>query len=351
MRILITGNMGYIGPVLSRHLRSTIPGCTLIGYDSGFFGHCFTGALVAPETLLDQQYYGDVRDVPDGLLAQVDAVVHLAAVSNDPMGSRFEAVTDAINHQASAEIAKRALAQGVKRFVFASSCSMYGFAEGGPKKETDPLNPLTAYARSKVATEQALSQLHPGDATITALRFSTACGMSDRLRLDLVLNDFVACALSSGTITVLSDGSPWRPLIDVKDMSRAIEWALVRDPAASSAYLAVNVGSSEWNYQVKDLANAVAAAVPGTTVSINTNAPPDKRSYMVDFSLFKQVAPDHQPRVTLNQAIHELIEGMQRMNFKDADFRSSHFMRLKVLDSHIESKRLSHELRWAPIKA
>ena len=172
MKILITGNMGYIGPVLVRHLRQTIPGATLIGYDSGYFSHCLTAAPTLPETRLDVQYFGDVRSVSNELLAQVDAVVQLAAVSNDPMGSKFEAVTQQINFESSVDIAKRALQAGAKRFVFASSCSMYGYAEGGPRKETDTLNPLTAYARSKAATEEALSRIDPGTSVITALRFS-----------------------------------------------------------------------------------------------------------------------------------------------------------------------------------
>lgn len=347
MRILITGNMGYIGPVLIPMLRQSIKGAYIVGYDSGYFAHCLTAAPVLPEVKVDCQYFGDIRNIPDEVLKGIDAVVHLAAVSNDPMGNKFEKVTEAINYEASVDLARRALENGARRFVFASSCSMYGFAEGGPRKESDGLNPLTAYARSKVATEQALSSMDAGDATITCLRYSTACGMSDRLRLDLVLNDFVACAIASREISVLSDGTPWRPLIDVKDMSRSIEWALTRDPKEAGRYLAVNVGSDEWNYQVRDLAQAVAQAVPGTSVSINTSALPDKRSYRVDFSLYRQVAPNHQPQVTLAQAINELKEGMESMDFNDPNFRSSQFMRLKVLERHIESGRLSQELYWA----
>ena len=346
MRILITGNMGYIGPVLVKHLRQVFPNAHIASYDSGFFGHCLTGAGCLPESRLDTQYFGDVRSIPDSVLTGLDAVVHLAAVSNDPMGSKFEQVTDEINFGSSADIARRALQAGAKRFVFASSCSMYGYAEDGPRKETDDLNPLTAYAKSKVATERALAALPIGDATVTSLRFSTACGMSDRLRLDLVLNDFVACAVSTKEISVLSDGTPWRPLIDVKDMSRAIEWALVRDTTEGGKYLAINVGSAEWNYQVRDLAEAVARAVPGTRVSINTDAPPDKRSYRVDFSLFKELAPNHQPQVTLEQAISELKAGLESMAFGDGDFRNSQFMRLKVLEKHIAEGRLTDSLRW-----
>lgn len=346
MKILITGNMGYVGPVLVQHLRRSLPDAQIIGYDSGFFAHCLTGASALPERHLARQILGDVRSLPDELFAGLDAVVELAAVSNDPMGNRFEEVTSHINCRASVDIAGRALRAGVKRVVFASSCSMYGFAEGGPRREGDELNPLTAYAKSKVAAERALSAMDPANAVITSLRFATACGMSDRLRLDLVLNDFVACAVSTRRITVLSDGTPWRPLIEVRDMARAIEWALTRAPEQGGRYLAVNVGSARWNYQVKELANAVARAVPGTEVSINTSAPPDKRSYKVDFSLFESLAPQHQPRIGLDEAIDDLKQGLLRMGFNDADFRSSQAMRLKVLERHIAEGRLTDQLLW-----
>lgn len=345
MKILIAGNAGYVGPVLTRHLRAALPEAWLIGYDSGFFAHCLTGAGRLPETRVNAQYFGDIRELPAELLEGVDAVVQLAAVSNDPMGNRFERVTQAINHESSANIAKQAAEHGVKRFVFASSCSMYGYASGAARQESDELNPLTAYARSKVATETDLRALN-SDMVITSLRFSTACGWSDRTRLDLVLNDFAACAIANREITVLSDGTPWRPLVDVKDMSRAIEWALTRDPAAGGRYLAVNVGSDEWNYQVRDLAESVARHVPGTSVSINTQAPPDKRSYRVDFSLYRKLAPRHQPQVGLDQAITEICRGLQGMGFADRNFRASQFIRLKVLEKHIAENRLTEALCW-----
>ena len=347
MKILITGNMGYVGPPLVQHLRRKLPDAYLVGLDSAFFGHCVTGAEALPERGLDQQVFCDVRDVGAHHLRGFDAVVQLAAVSNDPMGNKFEAVTDEINHVSSVRIARLALKAGVQRVVFASSCSMYGAANEDARSEDDVLNPLTAYARSKVNTEKALAECPLAkNRVVTSLRFSTACGMSDRLRLDLVLNDFVACAVTTGAITVLSDGRPWRPLIDVKDMARAIEWSLTRSPEQGGQYLAVNVGCDEWNYQVRDLANAVSKAVAGTQVKINDKAPPDKRSYRVDFSLFRKLAPNHQPQVSLEQTIEELKAGLARANFKDADFRSSQFMRLKVLESHIAGKRIDNELRW-----
>ena len=346
MRIVVTGNMGYVGPVLARFLRSEIRGCTLVGYDAGFFGHCLTNSAVLPEALFDLQYIGDVRELPPHVLTGADAVVHLAAVSNDPMGNRYERVTAEINQQASIRLAELARAAGVKNFVFASSCSMYGYAQGGARKEADPTNPLTAYARSKIGTENALKQMDLGGMTVTALRFATACGMSDRLRLDLVLNDFVACAVTSGEITVLSDGTPWRPLIDVEDMSRAIAWAVRRLAADGGHFLAINVGRNEWNYQVKDLAEAVAAAVPGTRVSIDIAAPPDKRSYKVDFSLFNALAPDHVPQLSLEESIRRLHTGLASMGFADRDFRNSSYMRLKTIERHIAAGRLGPDLRW-----
>lgn len=347
MKVLITGNMGYVGSELVKIFRKELAQAYLVGFDSSFFGHCLTTRERLPETNLDCQLFGDIRSISDSLLKGMDAVIHLAAISNDPIGNKFEQITEDINFKASIDLAKRAVELGVGRFVFASSCSMYGYAGDDARKEKDPINPLTAYARSKAATEQALESLcADSSACMTSLRFSTACGMSDRLRLDLVLNDFVASAISTGNITVLSDGTPWRPLIDVKDMARAMLWALTRDVERTGRYVSVNVGSSVQNYQVRDLADAVASALPGTTVSINTAAPPDKRSYRVDFSLYEKLAPDHQPQVMLKQSIEELISGMKALGFNDENFRSSGLMRLNTLEEHVSKHRLSRELRW-----
>lgn len=346
MKILITGNQGYVGPIVARHLRRALPGAHLIGFDTGYFALATTNAPVWPELVFDEQHTGDVRDLPASMLNSVDGVVQLAAISNDPMGNSFAEVTDQVNRASTVRLAELAAAAGVSRFVFASSCSVYGFAPGAARRESDPLNPQTAYARSKVESELALAELNLSGMLTTCLRFATACGMSDRLRLDLVLNDFVASAVASGKIAVLSDGTPWRPLIDVRDMARAIEWSLIRDRDASGELLSVNVGSDDRNYQVKDLAEAVAAAVPGTTVSVNRQAQPDTRSYQVDFSRYAELAPHHLPQVTLAQSIAMLREGLGAMGFADPDFRNSSFMRLKLLEGHIRAGRLTNELRW-----
>ena len=344
MRILITGNMGYVGSVLTSHLRSNHPAAELIGFDAGYFSHCLTGKGPIPEVALDRQHFGDVRNLSPALLEGVDAVVHLAAISNDPMGNRFEAATHAINYEASVDVARKAAAAGVASFVFASSCSVYGFAaDGRARAEEDALNPLTAYARSKIATEDALKQAELSGMRVRCLRFATACGMSPRLRLDLVLNDFVASALALGEIKVLSDGAPWRPLIDVSDMALAMDWAVTASDNAGR-FVTLNVGSDGWNWQVRDLAEAVARAVPGARVSINTQAPPDKRSYRVDFRAFAALAPEHQPRMSLDGAIERLRRGLQEIAFADGDFRNSDLMRLRVLEDLVQSKALRPDL-------
>jgi nucleoside-diphosphate-sugar epimerase len=346
MKILIIGNMGYVGPAVTKELARCHPDAILHGFDNAYFAHCLTGAQTLPERHLEKQFFGDVRRIPEGMLEGYTAVVQLAAISNDPMGSRFAAVTREINQEATVRIARQAAAEQVKNFVFASSCSVYGVASGEPRKEGDALSPMTDYARSKIGSEEALGSIE-GDMVITNLRFATACGMSERLRLDLVLNDFVACALSQKKITVLSDGTPWRPLIDVADMARAIDWAVQRDAGNGGRILSINTGSNQRNHQVRDLAHAVAEAVPGTSVSINEAAAVDSRSYKVDFSLYEALAPNHQPQMTLNDSIQGLIDGLGRMNFKDADFRGSSLMRLHVLQGHVDEGRLTEALVWA----
>ena len=345
MRVLITGNMGYVGPAVVKHFRRTHPESRLEGFDSGFFAHCLTTVDGIPERRLDRQYFGDVRTLDAELLYGVDAVVMLAAISNDPMGAQFSRVTGEINRDAAVAIAHKAAAAGVRNLVFASSCSVYGVADGGPRREDDPVNPMTAYAASKIETESALASIG-GDMTITCLRFATACGMSDRLRLDLVLNDFVACALTAGRITVLSDGSPWRPLIDVRDMARAIDWAATRSADNGGRFLVVNAGADSANYQVRDIAEMVARHVPGCSVSINHDAPADSRSYRVDFSRFAKLAPHHQPRMRLQDSVVDLVAGLRSLGFADADFRNSPLIRLHTLKALVAEGRLSDDLSW-----
>ncbi len=340
MRVVVTGHQGYIGPVFARHVADHGLGWRLTGIDTGFFADRLTGPDPAP--LFAREIRADVRELPDDVLQGADAVVYLAAVSNDPMGKEFEAATLEINAAAAVSLAQRCRKLGVKRFVFASSCSIYGAAGEAPRAEGDALNPLTAYARSKVEAERGLKPLAGDGFTVTALRFATACGASPRLRLDLVLNDFVASAVLNGRIEVLSDGSPWRPLVHVDDMARAIEWALRR---GGDAFVAVNVGSTDWTWQIGALAHDVADVLGGVTVSINTAAQPDNRSYKVDFSLFRKLAPDHQPQKRFDVAVKELRDQIGAIDFAGVPFRQSPYLRLNVLRALKAQNRLWQDLR------
>lgn len=219
---------------------------------------------------------------------------------------------------------------------------MYGFADTAPRTETSETNPLTAYAKSKVFAEKGLQPLADSNFQITCLRFATACGYSDRLRLDLVLNDFVASAIADKKITILSDGTPWRPLIHIKDMARAMDWAIQRKEGGD--FLIINTGSNEWNYQVKELATAVQQLFGDVDVSINANAQPDKRSYKVSFDLYKKLAPAHQPQVSLTNAVEDLKTGLLRIDFNDSNFRQSDLIRLKTIQKLIDNKIIDQNL-------
>jgi len=336
MNILIIGNLGYVGPMLVKHFNAIHPQIFLAGYDIGYFTKNYTSNGRTGDTLLNKQYYGDVRNFDESILKDFDAIIYLAAISNDPMGNAFEKSTLDINCHSAINIAQKAKKVGVKHFVFASSCSVYGFADTAPRTENSEVNPLTAYAKSKVFAEQGLRPLADKNFQITCLRFATACGFSDRLRLDLVLNDFVASAIAEKKITILSDGTPWRPLIHVKDMARAMDWAIHRKEGGD--YLVINTGSNQWNYQVKDLAEAVKKIFADVDVSINSNAQPDKRSYKVCFDAFEKLAPLHQPQVSLSEAVEDLRNGLQGFGFSDKNFRQSDLIRLKAIQKLIDRK-------------
>jgi len=341
MKILIVGHRGYIGPVAASHLARAMPYSEIHGIDANWF--TTSGATPYPDRVFASQRKVDTRDLSVDDLAGFDAVVQLAAVSNDPIGKEFENATMSINSNAALHVAALAKQAGVGRFVFASSCSMYGAGADGLRKETDTLNPLTAYARSKVATEEGLRKIAGGGLRTTSLRFATACGASPMLRLDLVLNDFVATALRTGKIEVLSDGSPWRPLIHVSDMARAIEWAIRR---SGDDLVEVNVGSQDWTWQIGQLASDVADVLGGVDVEINRNAAPDNRSYRVDFSKFQALAPDHQPQQDFAAAVNDLSDLVNVMDFAGSDVRQSRFIRLNILRGLVDDGQLDGELRW-----
>ncbi len=350
MNYLITGNLGYIGPVLSKFLKSKNENCIITGYDNGYFLNCPIAAEMNNEKpSVDLQVFGDVRDnekiIP--YIEQADHIIHLAAISNDPMGEEFEKVTKEINQDSSIFIAREAIRGKSKSFVFASSCSVYGEGSSSPRSEIDRVNPLTAYAKSKIGTEEALKVLENKCATkITCLRFATACGYSPNIRLDLVLNDFVATALNTNSIEILSDGSPWRPLIDVEDMCRAIFWACHRENGVDNEI--INIGSPSWNYQIKDLANAVKDILgQKLELKINSNAIPDKRSYRVAFDKFYDLAPfELTPQITLNESVNRMVTALLPYKERLARTERGHLIRLNILKNLKEMKILSDNLSW-----
>jgi nucleoside-diphosphate-sugar epimerase len=345
-KILILGNLGYIGSVLIEYLKNKKIKNYIIGFDNAYFQSCLLNRYYNTDNFLDCQLYGDIRNMDFNLLNNVDYVISLAAISNDPMGNIFEKPTNEINYEATFRIAKEAKARGVKKFIFASSCSVYGSYGEEPKNEKSKLNPLTIYAKSKIICEEKLDKIASKKFNIICLRFATACGASPRIRLDLVLNDFIASAILKNEIELLSDGNSWRPLIDIHDMCRAIDWAMEYNPKISENFLTVNTGSNEWNYKIKELANKVKKIIPGTKILFSKNAKIDKRSYKVDFSLFNKIAPKHQPLYDIDSTIIETYNLIKNSNFKLLDFRNSNFIRLNVLKNLIKHKLINSKLEW-----
>lgn len=340
---LITGVLGYVAPAV---LQSMPEGWSAVGIDAGYFGSVLQPGVRPPETRLSRLLFKDVRDLDKTDLRGFDAVIHLAALSNDPIGKEFDSLTDRVNAQESHRVAKLAREAGVRRFVFASSGSVYGAGGTTPRDEGSETAPLTAYALSKVRAESLLQSLADDDFRVTCLRFATACGWSPRVRLDLVLNDFVASALTTGRIDVLSDGSPWRPLVHIGDMARAIWWAASADLSGLDPYILTNVGRDDWNFQVKDLARIVTDEIPGTAVTINTEALPDLRSYRVSFARWRDLAPEAQPVASLGAVVQELADRLRNHPYATPDFRSSPLVRLHVLRGLREAGQLDGDLRW-----
>jgi nucleoside-diphosphate-sugar epimerase len=259
------------------------------------------------------------------------------------MGKEFEQPTFQINSEAAIDLAKKAKKMGVKKYLYASSCSVYGAGGDLPKTEYDDLNPQTAYAISKISAENGLKELSSKDFKVICFRFATACGYSSRLRLDLVLNDFVSSAVMNGKIEILSDGSPLRPLIDVKDMSRAFEWGIVENVVED--FLVLNTGSNEWNFNVKELAFLVSKHFQKSIeIKINDKAAPDKRSYKVDFSKFKALAPNHYPQCCIESTVDDLIIGVNQNHNRFTDFRDGYLIRLNALRYLMLNKKINNNL-------
>ena len=340
-KILVIGNQGYIGSVLTNYLKVNSKNQReIFGFDNGLFKDCFFGPK-KKEKKLRYQYFGDVREFDYNILKNIDNVIYLAAISNDPMGNKYVKPTRDINFQSAVSLAKKCREFSVKSFTFASSCSMYGF-KNNLKNENSKLFPLTPYAKSKIFAEKKLKKLSTKKFKIFSLRFGTACGVSPRFRLDLVLNDFVTSAIINKKIEILSRGDSWRPLIDVQDMCRAINWTISKH--LNQNFIAVNVGHLKCNYQIKDLAYAIKKKIPYLKISINNNNPPDKRSYKVDFSLFNKLAKGFLPRMKLEDSINEMIKFVKKSKFKKKKFRNSNFIRLNYLKKQIDKKKINMNL-------
>lgn len=345
-KILIIGNLGYIGSALISDLRKKYPKSCLIGFDIGYFSGCIFSPLGASDVLLNEQIYGDVREFRYESLESIDSVVYLAAISNDPMGNAYFEETHQINALSAISIAKEAKSRGVKSFIFASSCSIYGAGGDEIRTESSEVQPLTPYAKSKVEAENRLMNIADNKFVITCLRFATACGASPRLRLDLVLNDFVANALLNKKIDILSDGTPWRPLIAVQDMCEGIDWAINRSADNGGPFLPINTGFSDWNFTVKDIAQMVSNVIPGTVININPAAQVDKRSYKVNFSLYQTLSGNIGPRMSMTDTILTLKYLILESGFKDKNYGDSLFIRLHALRSLVEKGLLDQRLQW-----
>jgi nucleoside-diphosphate-sugar epimerase len=338
MNILIVGNLGYVGFVLSDFLKKNISKSKLFGYDNNYFN-------LKKDLNIDKQYYGDVRNFNDQILDTIDIVIYLAAISNDPMGNAFEEATMNINCYSAYNIARLSKQNKIKHFIFASSCSVYGLDDGNLKNEASLVNPLTTYAKSKIEAENKLHEIQSEEFLITNLRFATATGYSPNMRLDLVLNDFVASAISLNKIEIMSNGEPLRPLIHVKDMSRAIYWSIYRTINEGGSFLTMNIGSNEMNYKISELATNIKLKIKNLEIVINHNAPEDKRSYQVDFTKFKKLAGAYLPEYDLNKTLNDLIVNLSEIE-NLSEFRGSNFIRLNALNSLIKNKKLSPNLEW-----
>ena len=339
-RVLVTGHDGYIGTVLVPMLQGA--GLDVVGLDSGLFHDCTFGAEPESPPAITM----DIRDVGVEEMRGFDAVVHLAAISNDPVGDLNPGGTMAINHGATISLARAAKAAGVSRFVFSSSCSLYGAQGDAHIDENASFNPVTPYGESKVLSEADLTELADDDFSPTFLRNATAYGVSPRLRGDLVVNNLTGFAFTTGKVFLKSDGSSWRPLVHIEDISRAVLSVLEADREVIHDQ-AFNVGATEENYQIRDVARLVSEIVPNSEVTLSDEAFNDPRNYRVTCEKLATALPSARPKWTVRMGIEELYEAFGRYGLTIEDLEGERYMRIRHVLSLVDQGRLGTDLRWS----
>ncbi len=339
MRILLTGSRGYIGTVMAPFLLDA--GHEVVGIDTDLYRRSTFGPWRESIRTLCK----DVREIQVADLRGFDAVIHLAALSNDPLGDLNPQLTYEINHLASVRLAEQAKAAGVRRFAFASSCSNYGAAGDEPVDEEAELRPVTAYGESKVRVERDVSRLADDSFSPSFLRCATAYGASPRLRFDIVLNNLVAWAFTSGKVFLKSDGTPWRPIVHIEDISRAF-LAVLSAPREAVHAQAFNVGRNDQNYRIREIAQIVKETVPGCEIAFADGAGPDKRNYRADFSKIGRLLPAFQPKWDARKGARQLYETYKALGLKLEDFEGPRYRRIDQLKQLMGMGNLGPDLRW-----